>query len=92
MQIIKNKNMNEKYTHFSIDRYHRSQWWKRNRFIVYGFIVLAIIALAIAYYNHALAMDYPAIHKCIETAKYLNQIATVHLDVAGCINHPNTIQ
>ena len=78
--------MNEKYTHFSIDRYHRSQWWKRNRFIVYGFIVLAIICLVIAWWNKALAVNYQSVHQCIETYKALNQNnATMHLNVQDCV-------
>jgi hypothetical protein len=82
----------QNYSHFSIDRYHRSKWWNHNR----KWFVILVISLAILFtlwwIGTANAMDYPAIHKCIETAKYLNQIATVHLDVAGCINNPYQIK
>ena len=56
-------------------------------------IMAAVIALIfIGWFNRVYAMDYPAIHKCIETAKYLNQTATVHLNVGGCVRNPYVIK
>ena len=72
--------------------YRRDRVWSWIIAIVLIFFAVWLI-YTIDMANARAATGYGiAVHRCIETAKYLNQIATVHLNVAGCINHPNIIQ
>jgi hypothetical protein len=70
----------------------------RRRRRIWGWIIAVVIiflvVLGMVWYRmaNAITINYPAIHNCIETAKYLNQIATVHLNVGGCVNNPYEIK
>ena len=81
--------------HKAIRRRPFVQWYRRHRsFLKVCAIVLAVglVALAAAsWLNRAYAIDFRAVHRCIGTVKYLNQIRTVHLNVGECISNPYKI-
>jgi hypothetical protein len=86
----------QNYSHFSIDRYHRSQWWNRNR----KWFVILIISLAILFTlwwigtaNAEMNSNYyQQVHVCVENYKAVNQIGVRPLQEVGqCTHNPTVI-
>ena len=80
----------QKYSHFSIDRYHRIKWWSRN---IKWFIIL-IVSLEILFTlwwigtaNAEMNSNYQdRVHHCISTYRELNQNnATFNLNPQDCL-------
>ena len=75
--------------------YELGQGYRRRK--VWGWIiavaVIFLVVLAMVWWRMANAMDYPAIHKCIENYKSITQNGVKPLvDISQCVNHPTIIK
>jgi hypothetical protein len=72
--------------------------YRRRR--IWGWIITIAVILFIAFVWYRVAIQKVladenygiAVHSCINTARELNQEATIHLDPQSCINNPNYIK
>ena len=79
--------------HNEIQKHNRSIWWNKNKYIIIGFLVLCLLALGMAWWNKANAMNGLAIHKCISDVRDINQVdAASTLKVESCLTNPYIIQ